>query len=190
MPKIVLTDEVRAQILAGSNEIDLPEPTPAAGAPAASPAPAPVAAAPAPVPTAAAPAAAPAAAAPSADLVAHLNATIAAKDALLVDATVKIRNLEAAAADGTALVPELLKIAQASCARMQVALGVADTSSALSAKAAVEEHAKLMKPYTEKFPVGGVGARGNTTDPAAETAQTEAQQDFRARLSLVAQQRA
>lgn len=184
MAKIHLTDELRAQVLAGSTEIDLPEPIPAAGAPAASPAPAPAAASPAAAPAPVA------AASPSADLVAHLNSQIAAKDQLILDANIKIRNLEAAAADSTGQLPALVKIAQASVGRMQVALGQADTSSAMDAKAVVEAHAKVEETYKAKFPVGGIAAGGNTGEPEGDKPKTEMHEAFKQRLAHINQQRA
>lgn len=159
MAKYTLTPELRAQILAGANEVDLGEVPPATGA-ATVPATPPALVAPtAPVTVAAAPTA------PSADLVANLMAQISTKDTMLVEAGVKLAQAEAKAAEGAESMPGLLAIAQTVIGSMQIALGGSDTSKALGAKDAVAEHAKLAPVYTEKFKVGGIAV---STVPALD----------------------
>jgi hypothetical protein len=169
MPKIKISSEQRAVILAGGDELDLGEATPAAGTAAApatpsspgEPAPAATTAAPA------APAAAPAApAAPAAELVSFLQAQVAEKDAALLAANVKVATLEASARDATDNLPGLLAIAHGVIGAMQVALGSSDTAKALNAKDAVAEHARLSPVYTERFKVGGIAS--TQTEPAAK----------------------
>lgn len=158
MAKTLISPEVRAQILAGATEIDLGEQTPAGGTTAATPAPAPAATTP-PAPAAPAPA-------PVADVTAFLTNQLAAKDADLLKANVEIAQLKAAAVDASDSMPGLLAIAQSVIGQMQVALGNADTSAALSAKDAVTEHARVQPVYKAKFPVGGVAKAGEAdTDP-------------------------
>lgn len=151
--KITLTPDVRAQILAGAGEIDLPEGTinPVA-APAATTAPA------------AAEPAKPAAPAPSTDLVAYLTGQVTAKESELLAVNVKLAEATAAAAAANESVPGLLAIAQTVIGSMQVALGGSDTSKALGAKDAVAEHAKLSPVYAEKFKVGGIAVQTVAVD--------------------------
>lgn len=168
MAKIKVSPEQRAVILAGGDELDLGEATPAAGTTAAPATPSTPVEPTTPAATAApAQPAAVAAPAPSADLVAFLQTQVAEQGAALLEANVKIATLEAAAKDSTDNLPALLTIAHGVIGAMQVALGGSDTAKALSAKDAVAEHARLSPIYTERFKVGGIASTA-TEEPAAK----------------------
>jgi hypothetical protein len=150
--KLKLTAEQKAQILAGNEELDLPDPvTPSAaeGSPAASAKPEP---------------AAPAKPEPAAEVLAFLRGQLADKDTALIAANVKIATLEAAAAGAADAMPKLVEIVQGVVGNMQVALGGTDTAKALGAKALVEEHARVQPVYAEKFKVGGLAVRSTEAE--------------------------
>lgn len=150
MPTINLLPEHRAAIIAGASTIELPEPNTAPAASGTPPVTAPVAGAPAAAP------AAPAAPAANADVVAYLTAQLAEKDKSIVDLRVELGTLKANSESAAEALPGLLAIAQGAIGHMQVALGSADTSAALSAKDAIAEHAKIQAVYKARLPIGGV----------------------------------
>lgn len=166
MAKHTLTPEIRAQILAGANEIDLGDTVDSAVATATTAAALAAASPVTPTPAAATPVApvAPAAPVPSADLVSYLTGQISAKESELLAANLKLVQAEAKAAEGQESLPGLLAIAQTVIGSMQIALGGSDTSKVLSAKDAVAEHAKLAPVYTEKFKVGGIAVLAAAVD--------------------------
>lgn len=180
MPKITLNPTLRAQILAGANEIDLGEETPAPATPGTKPA------TPAAEGTPAAPAA-PAAAesqkpAVSGEVFEFVNQQLAQANEQLGKLRLEIATMQAEAAKSTALLPDLLEIAKASVGRMQVALGSPDSSAALNAADAVGEHKRLLPIFNEKLKVGGVAAPAAGTEPPSTAPQ--ATPEFLQRLAL------
>jgi len=170
MPKITLSDDQRARILAGATELDIGEATPVPGASATPPAtpPAPV------IP------AVPAAPAPSTDLVAYLTGQVAEKDTALITAKAELANAKVAADAAVANQDGLVKIAQAVVGQMQVALGNTDSAAALSAKDVVAEYERVLPVYKAKLPTGGV------SQPTPEAAVPDAHPRFTERLALIA----
>lgn len=154
--KHTLTEAQRASILAGGTELDLGEPSPAAG---------PVATPPATVP-----AQTPAAPAPGAstDLVAYLTGQLSEKDSLLINTKAELAAVKASAADAEASNAGLLKIAQAAVGQMQVALGNTNSAEAMNSKDVVAEYERVLPIYKAKLPVGGVSQPAPTVEPAAK----------------------
>lgn len=175
MPKVALTPTLRAQILAGANELDLGEetPAPAAATPPAAP---PTEPAKAPV--------APAASKPpvAAEVFEFVNQQLTQANEQLSNLRVKIATMEAESAKSVALLPDLLEIAKASVGRMQIALGGSDTSAALNAQDAVAEHKRLLPIFNDKLKTGGVAAPAASTEPP--TTVPQATPEFLQRLAL------
>lgn len=118
-----------------------------------------------------APAEQPDAAAERPDLVAYLKGDIAAKDAALIDAKVKISQLEASITEMKATHEGLLAIARDSVGKMKVALGgSAEAAAAMSASEILAAHSEVSTVFKSKFKVGGVAATAPTAEEEREAA--------------------
>ena len=131
----------------------------------------------------AAPAAAAAPTAPATDAVTVLTGMLADRDATILKLNTDLATARTASADADTVVPGLLAIAKSVIGPMQVALGQADTSAALDAKAAIELHGRVEPVYKEKFPIGGVSRQTATTEvPAAVHTEFDQRLDEHGRL--------
>ena len=103
------------------------------------------------------------------DLVAYLKSDIASKDAALIDAKVKISQLEASITEMKATHEGLLSIARDSVGKMKVALGgSADAAAAMSATEILAAHSEVSTVFKNKFKVGGVAATAPTAESKEE----------------------
>lgn len=121
--------------------------------------------------------AAAAATAPSApaDVVSYLQAQVADKDKLLLEANVKIHNLEASAAETKTTFDGLVEIARGSLQKISIALGgTGDAVASLSPTQLLADHAAMSTKFKERFKVGGVAVttpetvKGSSPAAAAE----------------------
>jgi hypothetical protein len=166
VPSLIITSEQRAKIMAGSDTIDLPEPSPASGT-AAAPAAVPAIVAPVAPVVAAAPAA-PVVAAAAKDPVTVMAEALSASERRVGELTIQVQTVKNENAEALAALPGLLTIARSSVGRMQVALGGTDTSAALAAKDVVSEYARIAPEFDKKLPVGGIASTETTTTTAAK----------------------
>lgn len=113
----------------------------------------------------------PDAAADRPDLVAYLKSDIASKDAALIDAKVKISQLEASITEMKATHEGLLAIARDSVGKMKVALGgSSEAAAAMSASEILAAHSEVSTVFKSKFKVGGVAATAPTAEEEREAA--------------------
>lgn len=183
MPRASLTPQQLAAIEAGASIEDVSGDPADPAAPTEGQAAAAAAAAAAATPEAAAGAAAappesetapaaPAVAAP-ADVVSYLQAQVADKDKLLLEANVKIHNLEAAIAESKTTFDGLVEIARGSLQKISIALGGnGEAAASLSPTQLLADHAAMSAKFKERFKVGGVAVTTPETvkDPAPAAA--------------------
>jgi len=118
---------------------------------------------------------------PSAEVLAFLRSQLSEKDAALLSANVEIASLKAAAAGAAESMPKLLEIVQGVVGNMQIALGASDSAKVMGAKDLVAEHARVQPVYAEKFKVGGLAVRTTETE-----GEPQVHPAFQQRLAAVA----
>lgn len=91
-------------------------------------------------------------------IVSFLRGELRDANSALASSNQKIQDLESERDGYTAERAELLKIAKASIGKMQVALGMSDSTAAMADSAVVAEHTKLSEAFSNKFKVNGVAA--------------------------------
>lgn len=100
-----------------------------------------------------------------------LNAQVAAKDAALLEAGVKISRLEERVEDMKATAEPLLDIAAQSVNNMRVALGLgALDMKAMGGAQVLAEHQRMSAEFASKFKVGGVAAVAHVDNKGAAKA--------------------
>ncbi len=99
-----------------------------------------------------------AAANPVADQSGFLRTELKATQLELATITAAATAKDAALAEAKAISETFLTAARSSLGAMQIAMNMADTSAAMSAKDVSAEHAKLSKLFAEKYPTGRVTA--------------------------------
>lgn len=111
-----------------------------------------------------------------------LTAQVAAKDAALLEAGIKLSKLEEQLAEAQATHAPLLAIAAKSVGNLMVALGgSAVAAEGMGAVALLAEHDRLSEQFQKKYPVGGVAA----VQGEAQTKETQIDPRHKARVNAV-----